>query len=335
MSILGQTRTPLGFVMTFLKNDCFIGDAYSRGQHWEQNLVNFLSKCLSGDKNSLDIGAHIGTHTVVYAKSSKFVYSFEMQPEVYRILLKNVLNNCLTNVVAQCTAISYEDGVGHIGWGEGESGPNTSVLSYTDGKPRNYGGIQLTSEGVVVNKIKLPHIKDLSLVKVDVEGFEPCVFYAMKEMIKESKPVITFERNWKAIGEKLKKELGIPEEIAEFSIENFTRINGYGPVVIIDDEHNLLLCYNHPCLKEIVGRWETIVGTSTISPKSNGCYEIFLEEGSEVRGPYRVVSLTSKRICMFIKTSCQPEDRVTYFVADIEGDIIRWENNTTWTRTGN
>lgn len=331
MTELGQTRTRFG-VMTYLKKDHFVGACYASGKHWEENFLVFLSKALDKNKNALDIGTHIGSHTIPYAQGSRFVYSFEPQRELFRVLQKNIIQNGITNVVAQCAAVSYKAGTAHIGFGVGEMAPNADCLSYTDGKSRNYGGVQLTAEGIEVPQVTVPHVKDISLIKIDVEGFEPVVLYTLQNMILESKPVITFERNWKAIGDKLVGELGIPDEIANFSIENFTRQNGYGPVLVVDNDHNLLLCYNHDCLRKLLGTWNTILGTSTVSEAGNAVYEIFLEEGDETRGPYRVVSLSETKVVMFVATGCDLADCSTYFAAELDGDTLRWENNTTWTR---
>jgi len=89
------------FMFIVHKNDTCIDDCLRCGILFEKFIVTFVKQFIDPTKNILDIGANIGTHTVIYSNYTKGdVFAFEPQKMCFDILDKNIeLNNC-NNVVA-------------------------------------------------------------------------------------------------------------------------------------------------------------------------------------------------------------------------------------------
>ena len=69
-------------------------DYFSTG-FYERNELNFVVKNLCNpEKNTIDIGAHIGFYCIDSAKNCKHVYAFECSPKSFNYLCANIaLNN--------------------------------------------------------------------------------------------------------------------------------------------------------------------------------------------------------------------------------------------------
>ncbi len=318
--------------MNYLVNDHFIAEFYNSGQHWEEDLLEFLQHMLDGTKNVVDVGAHVGSHTMVYAKRAKFVYAYEPQRVLYRLLLLTCLDNDVYNVVPTCAAISYQSGQAHLSTRITDGLNTDQPVSYNDGVPRNYGGVQLGTDGESVPQLALPALEDVALLKVDVEGFEPCVFYGARDLIRASRPVILFERNWKFMDPEVQSTLGIPDEVAGFSVEEFAAEIGYGPVVPLDyPAGNLLLAYDYPCLSDIEGEWRASAGggSAVIRRGADNVVGAVIDG----RGPFRIISVGPSTIVLLL--ALQVPTLVyngTYVYGEVEGNTIYWANSTQWDR---
>ena len=138
---------------------------------YELNLIGEFT-----DKNSLfvDVGGFIGTHAL--SANGKAI-TFEPNPSNYKYLLKNIeLND--KDVEAFQAAVS--DKSGHVYF----QSPSFSG----SGKISSNGGIKVKSYSI--DDLKL---RDVSMIKIDVEGAEMLVLTGAINTIKKYKPVILFE----------------------------------------------------------------------------------------------------------------------------------------------
>ena len=62
----------------------------------------------------LEIGAHIGTFTILASKKAKKVYSFEPYPENFNLLKENLALNKITNVAPIRKAITEKNGTSEL-----------------------------------------------------------------------------------------------------------------------------------------------------------------------------------------------------------------------------
>ena len=172
-------------LMNNVAND-HVQRAVANGQIWEPSVMALCQKYVVPGSTVLDIGANIGTFTVWLSQlvgPSGQVRAFEPQRIVYQQLLCNVfLNNC-QNVYAERFAV----GTGR------KSTVTLTPIDYSNGAP---GEVRIAgNNGEVVGCIGIDSLalQNVSLIKIDVERYEPFVFDGAKQTIEKHRPVILFE----------------------------------------------------------------------------------------------------------------------------------------------
>jgi FkbM family methyltransferase len=166
---------PLGLRMQGYKRDCVGRGLYRRGLH-EPGLTKYLLETYSNTPggNFLDVGANIGYFSCLLGKlagPTGKVVSVEPEPQNRQLLETNLRNNALTNVTVHPCAVGSEEGTARMG-------------IY---KPANRGRHSLVDLEPCKKFIQVPvrrlddllqdsAVKSWTLMKMDVEGFEPFVF---------------------------------------------------------------------------------------------------------------------------------------------------------------
>jgi protein O-GlcNAc transferase len=150
---------------------------------YELGLLEKISKMSLGGVY-LDVGANIGNHTIFFSMfcSAEQVYSFEIFDEFCDIIDKNIKLNNISNVVLS------RFGLGHA---------NCSV-TLSEINDNNVGMLSIDGIGGGYNIKTLDDVFGLSdnkitLIKIDVEGFETNVIKGGLETIKKNKPIIITE----------------------------------------------------------------------------------------------------------------------------------------------
>ncbi len=152
------------------------------GRRWEPYLIPYMTQYVKKNSNVLDIGAHIGTHTIYFAKllaGQGTVWAFEPQQKLFMELNANLFINDVHHVKTLRYAVGKQKGIiqmsptiegneGHTAVGRG--GDKADLVS-------------IDSLG----------IKNVSFIKIDVEGYEDFVLAGAAQTIKTSKPVILCE----------------------------------------------------------------------------------------------------------------------------------------------
>jgi FkbM family methyltransferase len=159
-----------------------IKDILRKGAIWEENVVTLLRKYVKSDTTVIDAGAYIGTHTLFmskYAGKRGRVYAFEPQRKAYRELVFNLKLNHIKNVVPLRFAL----------------GSGSEIIEMNPAAQGNEGG---TSIGQGGDKAELRTIdsfgfRNVSLIKIDVEGFEDYVIEGAKETIQRYRPILIVE----------------------------------------------------------------------------------------------------------------------------------------------
>ena len=185
-------ETPYGL---FLHNRHDYGYPWSNG---DPNFteIEFLLQFVHG--TVIDVGANIGTHTIPYARAADVVYAFEPQKDCYNLLCANLVLNGIRNVetinaglgaiTCAMPMLSYDPGGVHSAAGL-MVGVDESNVVFVDTTETN----TLGSYSVGVAPLDMFGIKDVSFIKIDVEGFELEVLKGAVETIKESRPIIFVE----------------------------------------------------------------------------------------------------------------------------------------------
>jgi len=225
MSLAIQKRpysTQLGDFF-ILENDRWIGKTIKEGNAWDLNKIQQILTIIPKNKNILDLGANIGTHSIPYAKhlnNDCIVHAFEPQHVIYDILEQNVQLNTIANIKTYNVAVGHTNKIttlsGTISDGENKG----QQLLYSINTPTNYGGIQLGIGGEEVKMITIDSLslENIGFIKMDIEGCEKLAFYGCQETIRSSKPIILYE-NKKNIPLEIRN--GIDHSILNFDIQYF------------------------------------------------------------------------------------------------------------------
>lgn len=165
--------------------------------HWRE--MDYLRKYLEPDMCFIDIGANQGEFSLFAAKYLKqgFVYSFEPQNDMYKMLEKNIELNSFENIKLHNFGLGEKeeilklytsgDTVLHAGWHEGLF--TTFPTSY-----RNKF-VQDVSIKRMDNVFSMDSITRVDMIKIDVEGAELFVLKGAKSFIKKFKPKLILEVN--------------------------------------------------------------------------------------------------------------------------------------------
>jgi len=216
----------------------FIGNRVYHELVWEPEMINLYKSLLQPHYTVIDIGAHLGFHTVNFAFSSEHVYAFEPQLPLYNQLRGNVFLNGLNNQIT-----CFNVGLGEadkkssfgslfkhntLNWGRGYT---TELI--------NYGGRSLEDD-LGTDEIEIRTLDSFDLhphfIKIDVEGYELKTLHGARKTIESHYPILFFEtfpeiqkevfKFIKSMGYKI---LTIPELKADFiaihpKFEDYTKI---------------------------------------------------------------------------------------------------------------
>lgn len=166
-----------------LAND-FISDIIDEKKtFYEDELLTWLTTINLMPGAIIDCGANIGNHSVYFSKVlNRDVVAFEPNAIAYKILVKNIALNNLQNISAYELALGSEAGFG------------VSIQNTTN----NLGAskILLDNTGdinIVALDSATTDIDKISMLKIDVEGFELNVLRGARKIIATQKPLILIE----------------------------------------------------------------------------------------------------------------------------------------------
>jgi FkbM family methyltransferase len=172
------------------------------------------------DGNVLDIGAHIGLHSIAFNRmipSNRKVFSFEAHPTIFEVLKRNC-EQC-SNVIPFHNAVSDKPGqivyVDNVDF-DSVVHQNSGGLGTNESK-RTHGDLHC-----ITTSIDSHHFENVTLVKIDVEGNEMNVLAGMSEMLRTQKPVLFVEIHSTDRAEKLRQ---IEEMYNYTSVEQLSDID--------------------------------------------------------------------------------------------------------------
>lgn len=175
-------------------NDVYMGQAILRYGECCEIEVAFLLKWIAMRPGTvIEVGTNIGTHTVPMAKllaaQSRRLVVFEPQPVIFQNLCANLALNGLANVTAWPNACSDRSGTVYF------QRPDYVASG-------NFGGVSMSTESaqgdIAVPCVDLDSFlskEPVSLMKIDVEGFELNVLQGAAQLIDRSRPVLYVEND--------------------------------------------------------------------------------------------------------------------------------------------
>ena len=192
--------------MAYPHNDIAFALALNEGRIYEQELVEtVLAPYIKSARTILDVGAHAGSHSILYSHlaPNAQIFAYEPQDRLFEILCHNIATQGRTNITPrkialgnkQCRAFMHESV---------PDGPNcTKPLN--NAEYFNLGGRQLGRGGEAVEICRLDDLfpvestQQIDFIKIDVEGFENFVVDGALALIARCQPVIFFEHNEKRV----------------------------------------------------------------------------------------------------------------------------------------
>ncbi len=158
-----------------------------------QIIYEWLSKNNLIRGAALDIGAHIGNHSIFFSKIYKWVYSFEPNPLTLKLLSLN-LQQFAKNTTVFPIGLSDKEGSVPFFLAKNHLNIGGAKIIYSS-DTNNYNKDEIVN--VKVNSLdQIDELKnvEIGLVKIDVEGAEFNVVSGGKETLTRNKPVILFEQ---------------------------------------------------------------------------------------------------------------------------------------------
>lgn len=161
----------------------YIKNVLRKGIPWGSSIRDLIQVHAWPGTTAIDIGAHIGSLTLAMSQrvgKQGSVFAFEPQPKLFRELVMNMSLNEVSNVEFFWCAVGKD--IGEI-----ELGP----LS-----PENEGASKLSGgTGKFVDLIPLDalRLKNVSFIKIDVEGMEDQILEGAQKTLRENRPVVALE----------------------------------------------------------------------------------------------------------------------------------------------
>jgi FkbM family methyltransferase len=169
--------------------DAKLRDWWRFFSHFEPKTTAFLRKNVNKEDIVLDVGAHIGIHTIHLAKIARFVYAIEPEPSNLKLLIKNIfVNNVVKKVSIIPCAISSIDGFVSFYVSSESTGAHHVLSSKDNTKHGTILKIQAyTLDTLLFYILVIDHI---DVIKIDVEGHELEVVKGAEKLFRYSPPRI-------------------------------------------------------------------------------------------------------------------------------------------------
>ena len=167
---------------TYFKKDEYVGRSIHNYGEYGPDETEKILELADKTKLCLDIGANIGVISMALIAGGFKVEAFEPQPEVYKLLKKNVgLDANVHN-----TALGMAAGVADM-----------PKVYYSD--KGNFGGLGIGAKSIYgsyqvpVATLDSFNFENVGFIKLDVEGFEEQVLRGGVETILRDKPIMYIE----------------------------------------------------------------------------------------------------------------------------------------------
>lgn len=195
---------------------------YARSRYPELRLIKTLA---DPARIGLDVGANLGLYTYFLARACRHVYAFEPNPNPLHTL-RAVADS---NVTVLPLALSDESGEAELTVPRGRRGWTNNGATLCAG----YAGPSLTLK-VPARRIDDLGLRDIGIIKIDVEGYELGVLRGARETLARERPALLVENEIAHVGDKFGQlfdflasagyrgfflEKGLLQSLSRFSVE--------------------------------------------------------------------------------------------------------------------
>lgn len=159
---------------------------------YESFETEFFKKEVKKGNIVLDIGAHIGYYTLIFAKlvgEEGKVFAFEPEPTNFSLLKKNVELNGYKNVILIQKAVSNKTGTLKLYLCKGNVGDNRIYDSH-DGRP------SIEIEAIRLDDYFKDNNERINFVKMDIQGAEGGAILGMSQLLEKNKTIKIVTEFW-------------------------------------------------------------------------------------------------------------------------------------------
>ncbi|MDC1292411.1 FkbM family methyltransferase [Amylibacter sp.] len=174
-----------------VENDFLFQQALSNGLSGnEPHFEKIVKLLVNSNSNTLDVGANIGTHSIIlsHAATEGQVFSFEPQSLIYSLLQNNLLMNQCSNVTPYKFALAKTDN-------------NVIAMeSFSfNGEHINNGALRVDKSNISKGDLVLTRSLDsfnfpkIDFIKLDIQGAELDTLEGAEKLISKDRPVMFIE----------------------------------------------------------------------------------------------------------------------------------------------
>lgn len=242
-----------------------------KGYYYEKHLIMIAAQFLKPGDVVLDIGTNVGCVTIPLSKivgNNGRIHSFEPFLKTRKALEYNIKVNNLKNVTLHKEAVGHTIMKTSLAKETTTHTPIDAKYVKKDSKkgkikyitinekkcieekkqldtkgPNNYAVVQLGKGGPMVDMITIDSLdlKRVDLIKVDIEGSEPLMFYGASNTIRMCKPIIIFEHNHVRLNDDMIEIMKPSIDVQNFNIVQFCKTLGYNKIIEIETGGNYVL----------------------------------------------------------------------------------------------
>jgi FkbM family methyltransferase len=238
-------RNEIGAFYSF-KTDCAFHYCLSKGNVWDAEILNSVVDFIPNEGTILDIGSHIGSHSIFYSKKRPrcTIHAYEPQIQIRKLLELNVLENNISNIVVHDFGLGHKEGEVHMANDFKSDGyPAHLRVDYNSTDGVNFGGLGITNdplgEKIVIKTVDSQKLDNVKYIKIDVEGAEDLVVYGARETIEKYHPVLFIEQSDKNLTHLYVQD---NKDLETFNTTDFLLKMGYKRIVF--NNENYLYVYH-------------------------------------------------------------------------------------------
>ena len=178
------------------EDDHFISVAKNEFDRWENQSLNVWEQAIKRGSIVLDIGAYLGIFSLLAEKAgAEKIYAFEPNPKTReKLVINNRLNNAekIQVIAAACgskSGMTYMENP----LGRDVSSGTRVMISELESSEAGWSKSFLTSIVLVDEILSNDEIRNVSAIKIDVEGFELEVLRGCVNILRISRPQLLLE----------------------------------------------------------------------------------------------------------------------------------------------
>lgn len=160
---------------------------------FEKVEIEFVTKFLRNGDIFIDIGANVGIYSL-YASDivgpNGLVFSFEPSPQTFNRFLENITINNFNNIIASNIGLSNEEGILNLQQSDNGHDAYNTFTNEESHRFHNKLPVKVSTLDLQMQNIDKSNI---SLIKIDVEGWEKFVLNGAQDLLKNYSPIAIIE----------------------------------------------------------------------------------------------------------------------------------------------